>query len=56
MPTLDSIAVDLSGWSLHRRDERMAVWVDAEGDVLAVNYFPARPDILPPAEGGPTGL
>jgi hypothetical protein len=51
MPTLDSISLDLSQWSPHQRDERMAVWVEAEGDVLAVNYFPCKPDIPPPSEG-----
>jgi hypothetical protein len=29
----------------------MAVWVDAEGDVLAVNFFSAKPDIPPPSKG-----
>ena len=51
MPTLDSLFLDLSEWSPHRRDERMAMWADAEGDILAVNYIPARPDVPPPSGG-----
>jgi hypothetical protein len=55
MLTLDSINLDFSSWSPQRREERKALWADSEGDILAVNFIPGRPDIPPPSQG-PAGL
>lgn len=55
MVSLDSLRLDLTGWSLHQRDESQGIWTDADGDVLAVKLFLDSPD-LPSLAGGPDGI
>lgn len=48
---LDSLRLPLSGWTLDQKGDRLAVWTNEQRDVLALNYFPQRPDIPDPRKG-----
>jgi len=48
---LDSFRLPLTGWTLDQKGDRLAVWSNEQHDVLALNYFPERPDIPDPRQG-----
>lgn len=51
MPTLDSISLDLSLWSLNLSRGQTAVWTDKDGDLLGVSFLLGKPDIPPLSAG-----
>jgi hypothetical protein len=51
MLNLQSLQLDITGWTLHQEQAESALWFDTESDFIGVNLFNTQPDIPAPCNG-----